>query len=208
MIKTLKKHGNSMALVIEKPMMEALGITEKTPLQVTVNGNALVVTPANVGVGPERMKVVIKEIRKRYGPMLKRLADWPVKGFTFLSVDDVLLLHADTIDIDGGSHGVRDHGLLDAAVAMPRQQFGGEYLHEDIAAMSAAYLFHIAQNHPFIDGNKRAAVMSSLAFLRLNDVDLLMTPQELEETTRRVASGELDKEVLTQWMRVQIGKRR
>ena len=75
MIKTLKKHGNSMALVIEKPMMEALGITEKTPLQVTVNGNALVVTPANVGVDPERMNVVIKEIRKRYGPMLKRLAD-------------------------------------------------------------------------------------------------------------------------------------
>jgi antitoxin component of MazEF toxin-antitoxin module len=75
MIKTLKKHGNSMALVIEKPMMEALGITEETPLQVTVNGNALVVTPANVGVGPERMKTVIKEIRKRYGPMLKRLAD-------------------------------------------------------------------------------------------------------------------------------------
>ena len=75
MIKMLKKHGNSMALVIEKPMMEALGITEETPLQLTVNGNALVVTPANVGVGPERMKVVIKEIRKRYGPMLKRLAD-------------------------------------------------------------------------------------------------------------------------------------
>ena len=75
MIKMLKKHGNSMALVIEKPMMEALGITEETPLQITVNGNALVVTPANVGVGPERMKVVINEIRKRYGPMLKRLAD-------------------------------------------------------------------------------------------------------------------------------------
>jgi antitoxin component of MazEF toxin-antitoxin module len=75
MIKTLKKHGNSMALVIEKPMMEALGINEQTPLQVTVSGNALVVTPANVGVGPERMKPVIKELRKRYGPMLKRLAD-------------------------------------------------------------------------------------------------------------------------------------
>ncbi len=75
MIKTLKRHGNSMALVIEKPMMEALGITEETPLQVTVSGNALVVTPANVGVGPERMKSIIKELRKRYGPMLKRLAD-------------------------------------------------------------------------------------------------------------------------------------
>ncbi|MCC2642736.1 MAG: hypothetical protein K0S45_3149 [Nitrospira sp.] len=75
MIKTLKRHGNSMALVIEKPMMEALGITEETPLQVTVSGNALVVTPANMGVGPERMKAIIKELRERYGPMLKRLAD-------------------------------------------------------------------------------------------------------------------------------------
>jgi antitoxin component of MazEF toxin-antitoxin module len=75
MIKRLQKHGNSVALIIDKPVMEALGITEATPLQVTVNGNALVVTPANVGVGPDRMKGIIKDIRKRYGPMLKRLAD-------------------------------------------------------------------------------------------------------------------------------------
>ncbi|NGZ08539.1 MAG: AbrB/MazE/SpoVT family DNA-binding domain-containing protein [Nitrospira sp. LK70] len=75
MIKRLQKHGNSAALIIEKPVMQALGITEETPLQVTVNGNALVITPANVGVGPERMKMIIKDLRKRYGPMLKRLAD-------------------------------------------------------------------------------------------------------------------------------------
>jgi len=75
MIKKLQKHGNSAALIIEKPVMQALGITEETPLQVTVSGNALVVTPANVGVGPERMKMIIKDLRKRYGPMLKRLAD-------------------------------------------------------------------------------------------------------------------------------------
>ena len=74
MIKKLQKHGNSAALIIEKPVMQALGITEATPLQVTVNGNALVVTPANVGVGPERIKPIIKDLRKRYGPMLKRLA--------------------------------------------------------------------------------------------------------------------------------------
>lgn len=75
MIKRLQKHGNSVALIIEKPVMEALGINEATPLQVTVNGNALVVTPANVGVGPDRMKGIVKDIRKKYGPMLKRLAD-------------------------------------------------------------------------------------------------------------------------------------
>ncbi len=119
-----------------------------------------------------------------------------------------MLLHADTIDTDGGSHGIRDHGLLDAAVAMPRQQFSGQYLHEDLAAMAAAYLFHIAQNHPFVDGNKRAAVMSALAFLRANGVELTMAPQELEARTLEVASGELSKEHLATWIRGQIRKRR
>ena len=126
----------------------------------------------------------------------------------FLSVDDVLLIHADTINVDGGSHGVRDHGLLDAAVAMPRQQFSGAFLHEDLAAMAAAYFFHIAQNHPFIDGNKRAAVMSALAFLQANNVELSMAPQELEAMTLKVAAGELSKEKLTQWMRSQVDKRK
>jgi len=129
-----------------------------------------------------------------------------VEGIIFLSVEDVLLLHTDTIDVDGGSHGVRDHGLLDAAVAMPRQQFGGAYLHEDIAAMAAAYLFHIAQNHPFIDGNKRAAVMSALAFLSANSVELVMAPSDLEAITLKVAAGDMAKEKLTSLLRSQIGE--
>ncbi|MBA2486568.1 MAG: type II toxin-antitoxin system death-on-curing family toxin [Nitrospira sp.] len=131
-----------------------------------------------------------------------------MKEFTFLGVADVLLLHADTIAIDGGSHGVRDHGLLDAAVAMPRQQFNSEYLHKDIAAMAAAYLFHIAQNHPFVDGNKRAGVMAALSFLRVNSVEKLPASQELEIAILQVAAGELSKDALTQWMRAQIGKRK
>jgi len=131
-----------------------------------------------------------------------------VKEFTFLSVEDVLLLHADTIGIDGGSPGVRDHGLLDAAVAMPRQRFDGEYLHEDIAAMAAAYLFHIAQNHPFLDGNKRSAVMAALIFLYVNGIEKLPAPQDLEIITRQVAAGKLSKDALTQWLRAQIGKRK
>ncbi|NGZ08540.1 MAG: type II toxin-antitoxin system death-on-curing family toxin [Nitrospira sp. LK70] len=125
----------------------------------------------------------------------------------FLSVDDVLLLHADTIDIDGGSHGVRDHGLLDAAVAMPRQQFGGAYLHEDLAAMAAAYMFHIAQNHPFVDGNKRAAALSALVFLNVNGIAELPEPKELETITLQVAAGELSKDTVMQWLRDQIGKK-
>lgn len=131
-----------------------------------------------------------------------------MEDITFLSVDDVLLLHTDTIDIDGGSHGVRDHGLLDAAVAMPRQQFGGKYLHKDVAAMAAAYMFHIAQNHPFVDGNKRAAVLSALAFLTVNGIEELPEPKELEVVTLQVAAGELHKDELTMWLRKHIGKKR
>lgn len=127
-----------------------------------------------------------------------------MEAIVFLSVEDVLFLHADTIAVDGGSEGIRDHGLLDAAVAMPRQQFGGEFLHEDLAAMASAYLFHISKNHPFVDGNKRAAVMAALAFLALNGVSKLPAPGELEVTTRRVAAGEMNKDQLAKWMRSQI----
>jgi death on curing protein len=129
-----------------------------------------------------------------------------VEDIAFLSVDDVLLLHADTIDIDGGSYGVRDHGLLDAAVAMPRQQFGGEYLHEDLAAMASAYMFHLAQNHPFIDGNKRAAVLSALVFLSMNGIQELTEPKDLELVTLQVAASEMGKDMLTQWLREQLLK--
>jgi len=131
-----------------------------------------------------------------------------VEDIIFLSVDDVLLLHTDTIDMDGGSHGVRDHGLLDAAVAMPRQQFGGNYLHENLAAMAAAYMFHIAQNHPFVDGNKRAAVLSALAFLSVNGIQELPDPKDLESITLQVAAGELGKDALTKWIRKNVGKKK
>lgn len=126
----------------------------------------------------------------------------------FLAVEDVLFLHADTIGIDGGSPGVRDHGLLDAAVAMPRQQFGGTFLHEDLPAMAAAYLFHIAQNHPFVDGNKRVAVLAALVFLHVNGIEKLPAPQALEVVTRQVAAGGLSKDALTLWLRAHIGKRK
>lgn len=131
-----------------------------------------------------------------------------MEDIIFLSVDDVLLLHTDTIDMDGGSHGVRDHGLLDAAVAMPRQQFGGNYLHENLAAMAAAYMFHIAQNHPFVDGNKRAAVLSALAFLSVNGIQDLPDPKDLESITLQVAAGELGKDALTKWIRKNVGKKK
>ena len=75
MIKTLQKHGNSHALVIDKALMEALGIDEDSPLQVTLSGTALVVTPVEVGLGEAEIKDAIANLRPKYAKMLKRLAE-------------------------------------------------------------------------------------------------------------------------------------
>ena len=85
----------------------------------------------------------------------------------FLELEDVVAIHADQIERYGGSAGIRDLGLLDAAVAMPRSSFGGQCLHTDVYEMAAAYLYHIVCNHPFVDGNKRARTAAALVFLEL-----------------------------------------
>lgn len=75
MVKTLQKHGNSQALVIEKPLLEALGIDGDTPLQLTVSGNSLIVTPVHVGLGRQAVADSISKLRPRYSEMLKHLAE-------------------------------------------------------------------------------------------------------------------------------------
>ena len=123
----------------------------------------------------------------------------------FLSVEDVLLIHQDTMQHEGGAPGLRDPALLESAVMMPRQQFGGKYLHENMACMAAAYLFHIAQNHPFHDGNKRVAVMSALVFLDVNGIELLPETDVLEAVVMAVASSAMSKQQLTEWFGKQLG---
>ena len=76
----------------------------------------------------------------------------------FLRVDDVLELHRDQIERYGGDPGIRDRGLIEAAVAMPRQSFGGQFLHVDLFEMAAAYAFHLAGSQAFLDGNKRVGL--------------------------------------------------
>ena len=120
----------------------------------------------------------------------------------FLSVKNVLSIHADTIAEEGGSAGLRDPGLLESAVAMPQATFEGAYLHSGLAAMAAAYLFHLCRNHAFIDGNKRAAAFSTVIFLALNGVldDALPPEPELERRTLAVARGEMSKTEITVWL--------
>ncbi len=125
----------------------------------------------------------------------------------FLSVDDVLRIHQSTIEEEGGLAGVRDLGLLESAVMTPQQQFGGQFLHEDLAAMAAAYLFHLVKNHPFLDGNKRVGTLALLIFLDGNGTARLPAPGALERKTLAVAAGSCSKEALTEWLRGELARR-
>jgi death on curing protein len=111
----------------------------------------------------------------------------------FLDLDEVLALHEYQIAGFGGSPGIRDRGLLESAVAMPRSTFGGHYVHETLFAMAAAYAFHIAENQPFVDGNKRTGLGAGLVFLRLNGYRLVDPGEELYEAMIAIAERRLDK---------------
>ncbi len=84
----------------------------------------------------------------------------PANAPRFLSIDDVLALHERQIERYGGGAGIRDLGLLQSAVALASASFDGAWLHASLEEMAAAYLFHLAQNHPFVDGNKRTAAVA------------------------------------------------
>jgi death-on-curing protein len=111
----------------------------------------------------------------------------------FLDVEDVLLIHQGQLGSYGGAAGVRDEGLLESAVAMPRATAGGEFVHEDVYAMAAAYAFHIAQNQPFVDGNKRTGLLAALVFLDLNGVAVPDPAGRLYDAMIAIAEHRMDK---------------
>jgi death-on-curing protein len=111
----------------------------------------------------------------------------------FLTLDEVLSLHADQVARYGGSVLVRDLGLLESALAMPAATFGGERLHASLDEQAAAYLFHLAKNHPFVDGNKRTGLAAMLAFLGLNGRRLEAPDDDLTNLVLGVAAGRVTK---------------
>ena len=117
-------------------------------------------------------------------------------GIQFLTLAEVIEIHTDQISRYGGSPGVRDINLLSSAVATPYATFGGEFLHPDLYDMSAAYAFHLAQNHPFVDGNKRAALASALVFLELDGITLDDPRGSLYEAMLGIATGAISKSEL------------
>ncbi len=119
----------------------------------------------------------------------------------FLTLDEVLGIHADQIRRYGGRPGLRDLALLQSALGMPETTFEGEFPHGTLFEMAAAYLFHIARNHPFVDGNKRTALMCALVFLGLNGRRLDAEPGSLHELVDGVAAGSVDKAEVAVFLR-------
>jgi death on curing protein len=122
----------------------------------------------------------------------------------FLTISQVLDIHQRQIKRFGGTSGVRDEGLLDSALAQPQATFSGELLHPTIHEQAAAYLYHLAMNHPFIDGNKRTALAVMLTFLNLNDNTLNLSQDQAYNLVIQVVEKEISKEELSAFLKLHL----
>ena len=125
-----------------------------------------------------------------------------------LSGDIVREIHAEVIKQFGGLNGVRDENLLASAVLTPQSSFGGKSPYADVIEIAAAYLFYICKNHPFVDGNKRTALMAAIVFLRLNGIEPLPDSAEWEKLMLNVASSEINRDETTRQLRKLLKKSR
>lgn len=123
----------------------------------------------------------------------------------FLDTDVVHSFHDRQIADHGGLEGVRDAGLLESALARPQNRYG--YGETDVYALAAAYAYGIARNHPVLDGNKRTALHSALAFLRLNGAPMPPPTPHLVDIMVRLAEGDIDEAGFAAWLRTQAVKR-
>ena len=110
------------------------------------------------------------------------------------------MLHARVVDATGGSHGVRDVGLLQAIIVKPSAQFGGNELYPSIFKKAAVLLEAIANYHVFVDGNKRTAFMAAAYFLHINGYELVATNKAVEKTVLAVATKHMNLAALEDWI--------
>ena len=119
----------------------------------------------------------------------------------YLTPEQVLFIHSRLVTETGGSHGVRDLGLLESAVARPRATFDGKELYPDLFTKTAALMDSLINNHPFLDGNKRTGMTAAGLFLLINGWKLTASPQYLETITLRVAMEGMEVSALATWIR-------
>ena len=115
----------------------------------------------------------------------------------FLKLSEIILIAQNQIKLYGGTFGIRDIRLLSTAAAMPEAGFDGNYLHKDIFEMAAAYIFHLIQNHPLIDGNKRTGLASGLVFLELNGIVIEDPEDILYDLIIQTIEGNNDKKTIS-----------
>lgn len=117
----------------------------------------------------------------------------------WITKDQTIRMHAEQLAAFGGPAGLRDEGMLESALGRPQNKWAfGE---TDYAVLAAAYAFGIARNHPFVDGNKRAAFLVMMTFLRRNGVDFTPKPAEATVAIQGLAAGEIAEEGLARWIR-------
>ncbi|MBP7860301.1 type II toxin-antitoxin system death-on-curing family toxin [bacterium] len=124
-----------------------------------------------------------------------------MSGLRFLDLFDVLEIHHSRIELYGGIEGVRDIGMLQSALAQPQAGSGEKLFHKDIFEMASAYWFHIARNHPFLDGNKRTALAACLVFLDLNGYEIFANSDDLENFTVAISAGLTDKDRAAEFLK-------
>lgn len=119
----------------------------------------------------------------------------------YLSIDEILRLHQQIAAATGGSVGLRDFGLLESAVYSAENSFGDTEVYPTVEEKAARLAYAITKNHPFVDGNKRTGVMVMLLTLRLNDVKLQYTQQELISLGLGLADSRLGYEDVLIWIK-------
>ena len=119
----------------------------------------------------------------------------------YLNLEQVLYLHDQIINESGGSEGIRDFGLLHSAIERPKASFAGKDLYPDVFAKAAALIHSLVLNHPFIDGNKRTALVSVTRFLKINNKDLKVGFSQLINLALKIESKKMDISDLTVWLK-------
>lgn len=126
-------------------------------------------------------------------------------SWRWISKQALLLLHAESLAEHGGGAGMRDEGLLDSALARPINL--AAYGEPDFAALAASYGVGVAKNHPFVDGNKRAALLATGLFLYVNGYKLSATQADTTLTMLAVAAGDLTEDAFADWLRQHARRR-
>ena len=128
-----------------------------------------------------------------------------MKTPAFLGLDELIEIHNDQIRRYGGHPGIRDIESLKSAISMPAAGLDGNYFHNAIYEMAAAYLYHIVRNHPFVDGNKRTGAVAALVFLLLNGIEINADEDSFERMVLSASEGKIDKATIARFLRNSSG---